>query len=58
MGVKLNSFTVFSEMKSPARLPVSRSASTRALTLVFLGKEESVTERRLGSIKDEDGDKE
>ena len=58
MGMKLNLFTVFSEMKSPATLPVSNRASTRALTLVSFVKEESVTERRLGSISGEDGDKE
>ena len=48
--MKLNLFTVFSETKSPARLPVSRRASTRASTLCCFGKVESVTERRLESV--------
>ena len=56
--MKLNLFTDFSETKSPARLPVSRRASTRVLTLVCFEKEENVTERRLESITGEDGDKE
>ena len=57
VGMKLNLVTAFSEIKSPARLPVSRRASTRASTLVCFGKVESVTER-LESVLGKDGDNE
>ena len=55
MGVKK---TYLLEMKSPARLPVSKRASICALTLVSFGKEESETKRSLESIEEEDGDSE